>query len=118
MTAAPTYADLERRYNGPIPQEALDRLRHGSATKAEIARVEDSIAFFHGEKTRAERSARRWLERGNVEMHDRNLADVELYKREWRKLRARLKDLRGTDAAVKGAGRFFDVLDPREPGDG
>ena len=118
MTGAPTYADLERRYSGPIPQEALDRLRHGSATKAEIIRVQDSIAFFYGEIKRMRRSAKRWFERGNLEMARHNIADSWLYLREWRALRRRLKELRGTDAVVKGAGRVLghisQVMDEKE----
>ena len=115
---APTYADLERRFDGPIPQEALDRLRYGSATNAEIAHTEDSLAFFRSEIVRMCRSAKKWFARGNLDMARSNIADSWLYLREWRALRRRLNDLRGTDAAVKGAGQFFDTLIPKEPGDG
>jgi hypothetical protein len=108
----------ENRWDGPMPPEVIDRLRYGSATNAEIVRVEDSIAFFFGEIVRLRRSAKRWIERGNPIMARRNMRDVRLYRREWRVLRARLKDLRGTDATVKGAERFFNGLSPREPGDG
>ena len=113
MTDARTIAEL--RWDGPMPPAVIDRLEHGSAAAAEIARVKDSIAFFHGEIARVERSAKRWAERGNDEMARRNLADVELYRREWRRDRARLKDLRATEAGLKGAKRFFDVLNPKEP---
>ena len=114
----PTYGDLERRYDAAIPQAALDSVRYGSAPAAEIVRVEDSLHFFKGECRRMLRSARKWLLRGNVEMHDRNRTDAQLYLDEWKALRAALNDLRGTGAAVKGAKRFFDALYPKEPDDG
>ena len=118
MTDPLTYADLERRYDAAIPQDALDRLRHGSATKAAIVRTEDSIVFFRDLIMRTGPSARKWRIRKNEKMVKQNIGDGWLYFREWRKLRARLNDLRGTSAAVKGAGRFFDALNPKEPGDG
>ena len=118
-TAEPlTYADLERRYTGPIPQEALDRLRYGSSLEAEIVRVEDEMHFFRRLHSRTISSVSDWLTRDNREMHDANRKDAALYFRQWRALRARLTELRGTNAAVQGAGRFFDALDPKGPGDG
>ena len=113
-----TYADLERRYTGPIPQEALDRLRYGSSLNAEIARVEDEMHFFRRLHGRTIASVSDWLTRDNHEMHDANRRDAALYFRQWRALRARLPELRGTNAAVKGAGRFFEALDPKGRGDG
>ena len=118
MTNALTYADLERRYNGPIPQEALDRLRYGSSLNAEIAKIEGLIAYYRGQIVRMRRSAKKWFARGNLEMARQNMNDSWFYLREWRALRRRLNELRGTDAAVKGAGRFFDALNPKGPDDG
>ena len=123
MTTARTSAErrtleaLEARFDGPIPQEDRDILRYGSVTAAEIARTLNSIAYFHGEIEAAKRSAKRWAQRGNDEMARRNLADVELYWREWRRDRARLKELRGTLASLKGAKRLFDTLSPKEDDD-
>ncbi len=88
------YGALERRYDGPIPADDLDRLRFGSGLMAEIARVEGSIAFFRQEIVRMRRSAKKWFERGNLEMARHNIADSRLYLREWRTLRRRLGDLR------------------------
>ncbi len=88
------YGALERRYDGPIPADALDRLRFGSGLMAEIARVEDSIVFFRQEIVRMRKSARRWFERGNLEMARHNIADSRLYLREWRTLRRHLGNLR------------------------
>ncbi len=88
------YAALERRYDGPIPIDALDRLRFGSGLMAEMTRIEDSIVFFRQEIVRMRRSARRWFERGNIEMAHQNITDSRLYLREWRTLRRRLENLR------------------------
>jgi hypothetical protein len=88
------YAALERRYDGPIPIDALDRLRFGSGLMAEMARIEDSIVFFRQEIVRMRRSAKRWFERGNIEMARQNITDSRLYLREWRTLRRRLENLR------------------------
>lgn len=116
----PTYADLERRFNGPIPQHLLDALKHGSATNAEIVRVEDSIFFYRGEIVRKRRSAKKWRALGNLEMVRRNMTDSRLYLREWRKLRRHLKDLRATAASLKGAKRVLSLISQvmdKEPGD-
>ena len=113
-----TYADLERRYTGPIPQEALDRLRYGSSLNAEIAETEGTIAFYRDQIVRMRPSAKRWRARGNLGMARLNIADSWFYLRQWRALRARLAELRGANAAVQGAGRFFDALSPKGQDDG
>jgi len=113
MTDARTIT--ERQYDGPMPPAVIARLKYGSAAAAEIARVEDSMHFFRREHSRAQVSARAWSARGEFGRHDRNLEDARLYFREWRVLRRDLKDLRATEAGLKGAKRFFDVLNPKEP---
>ncbi len=123
MTDARTIAEpltleqLEARYAGPIPQEDRDILRHGSAAAAEIARLEDLMVFFRREHGRLQVLAREWLALGNPVMYARNRADARLCFREWRALRRDLQDLRATEAGLKGAKRFFDVLNPKEPSD-
>jgi hypothetical protein len=114
------YAALERRYDGPIPIDALDRLRFGSGLMAEMARIEDSIAFFRQEIVRMRRSAKRWFERGNIEMARQNITDSRLYLGEWRTLRRRLGDLRaeardkdrarGERAQLLNAKRVLDLI--------
>ncbi|KKK74945.1 hypothetical protein LCGC14_2878700, partial [marine sediment metagenome] len=103
------------RWDGPMPPEVIDRLKYGSATAAEIARVEDSMHFYRREHGRSQVSARGWLALGYPVMYARNRADSRLYFREWRALRGVLKDLRATEAGLKGAKRVFDVLNPKEP---
>ncbi len=111
------YAALERRYNGPIPQDELDALWHGSVKNKAIADIEGLIEFHEEYQARMLASAPKWLTRGNRAMHDDNIATAEFHGREISKLKSRLFDLRSTKAAVKGAGRFFDTLSPKEPDD-
>ena len=108
-------AAAELRYNGPIPPEVIDRLKHGSVLKAEIVRCEDSIAFFKGETRRMLCSSHKWLLQGNRDMHGHNRVDARFYRLRWMTHRARLKDLRATDASLKGAQQFFDTVFPKEP---
>jgi len=115
MTTARTIAELW--YDGPMPPEVIDRLKHGSALKAEIVRCEDSVAFYKDEISRLNRSVRRWEEKGNLGMMNANIQTVREYTGELSRLRAWLKDLRATDASLKGAKQFFDTLSPKEPDD-
>ncbi len=112
MTDARTIA--ERQYDGPYPPAVIDHLKYGSETAAEIARVEDSMHFYRRDHGRLQVSAREWLARGNPVMYARNRADARLYFREWRALRRDLKDLRATEAGLKGAKRFFNIISPKE----
>ena len=113
-----TLADLQRRYAYNIPQAALDRLKYGSATNAAIVETEDLIAFYKSEIFRINRSACRWGERGNLLMMNATVVTVREYSHELSRLRAKLTELRGTNAAVQGAGRFFEALNPKGPDDG
>lgn len=114
------YGRLERQFDGPIPKEALDRLRYGSSLNAEIARTEDSMHFYRREHSRLIRSADKWLLQGNREMHDSNREDAALYFREWRQLRWQLNGLRAEAKAqaqaraeraqLLNAKRVFDLI--------
>ena len=115
MTDTDTLEHAQRQFDGPIPQEVRDRIRHGSVLKAEIAKCEDSIVFFKGETRRILRSSRKWLLQGNREMYDSNRDDARFYLNGWTKHRAHLKDLRATDASLKSAKQFFDTVFPKEP---
>ncbi len=97
------YAALERRYDSPIPTEALEELRFGSALEAEVAKIEASIAFFREQIVEMRQSAKRWFHRGNLEMARRNIEDSRLYLAEWRVLRRRLAVLRPELGARKSA---------------
>ncbi len=97
------YAALERRYDGPIPAEALEGLRFGSALEAEVAKIEVSIAFFREQIVEMRQSAKRWFHRGNLEMARRNIEDSRLYLGEWRVLRRRIAVLRPELGARKSA---------------
>ncbi len=100
MALPNAYAALERRYNGPIPQEELDALFYGSVRNRAIADIEGSIEFHQGYKARMEASAPKWLTRGNRVMHDDNLDTAKYHEREIAKLKSRLFDLRSTKATA------------------
>ncbi|MEE8607178.1 MAG: hypothetical protein V3S55_06225 [Nitrospiraceae bacterium] len=116
MTDARTIAEpltreqLEERYDAAIPESALRRLKYGSATAAEIARVEDSMHFYRRDHGRLQVSAREWLARGNPVMYARNRADARLYRREWKTLRGELNILRSDRAAFANATRVLDQI--------
>ena len=59
-------AEAERRYNGPMPPEVIDRLEYGSTTNAAIVRTEDSIAFFRAEIIAMRRSAKKLRNQGTI----------------------------------------------------
>ena len=105
-----TLEELERKYDGRIPQEELDILRHGSRQGAEIAKLEDSMWLLLGEYRRARRSARKWLLRGNLEMHDRNRSNAALCRVQWKHANGRRNMLRADVAAFANAARAFDLI--------
>ena len=116
MTTARTIAEpltleqLEERYDAAIPESALRRLKHGSATAAEIVRVEDSMHFYRRSHGRSQGSAREWLTRSNPVMYARNRAAARLYFREWETLRKELNILRSERAATANATRVLDQI--------
>ena len=132
----PTLAELYSRFDGPVPAELMERLKYGSPTKAAIVRTEDSMHFFRGLHGRAVASSNRWLVSGDRELHDRNRRDAAFYFRQWRELRRQLEDLRVIEKAdaeaqakaealaraeraqVLNAEQVFEIISPREPGDG
>ncbi len=105
-----TYADRERAYDRAIPQEELDRLRHGSAANAEIVKLEDSLAFLLDEYRRMRRSARRWRLRGNNMMELRNLNDAKFYRVRWKLFNTRRNTLRADRAAFANGARVLDQI--------
>lgn len=48
-----TNDDLDRRFDGPVPQRLRDVVIHGSALKADIAEMEGLIAAFNDHLRRA-----------------------------------------------------------------
>ena len=110
MSAPLTREELEERYDGLIPQEELDRLKHGSAANAEIARIEDSMAFFEDERQRMLRSADRCYKRGNMVMYRHNTADADFYLARWNDLNTRRNMLRADRAALANGALVMDQI--------
>ncbi len=104
------YAELERRYDGPRPQAALDAIGHGSTLDDEIARTEREVAYFRREFLASRASARRWFHNGNREMHGHNQEDARLYLDGYQDTRLLLRRLRGERASVKNAQRVIDTI--------
>lgn len=104
------YGKLERQFDGPIPQEELDILRHGSRQGAEIAKLEDSMWLLRDECRRMMKSARRWLWHGNREMHDHNRADAKFYLTQWKHANGRRNMLRADLADSANAARVFGLI--------
>lgn len=52
--------DLERRYDGPIPQRLKDIVIYGSRLKADIVELEDLVEFYTRQVTFHRRCANTW----------------------------------------------------------
>ncbi len=85
-------AELERRYNGPIPAPLLDVVRHGSPERAALLRAEAQAREFRGlaldqlniiRKRRAVGTAHAGID-----------ADLRLYLARWRHWRRVARELR------------------------
>lgn len=86
-------AELEARYDGPIPERELMRLRFGSALAADIAETKAEIMFFRDMARRARIGGKAWLERGNRTMARAAAADARAYLAGWRNRRHKLAEL-------------------------
>ena len=53
--------ELERRYDGAVPQRLKDIVIHGSRLKADIAEVENLVKFYTEQVLFHERAANSWL---------------------------------------------------------
>lgn len=86
-------AELEARYDGPIPERELIALRFGSALAADIAETKAEIIFFRTMARRARNGGKAWLERGNRPMAKATAADARAYLDAWRNRRHKLAEL-------------------------
>lgn len=86
-------AELEARFDGPIPAAERRALPFGSAVAADIAGTRAEIAFFRAMIERTRRAGKAWLSRGNREMATHASADSRLYLAAWRDRRRRLAEL-------------------------
>ena len=107
----PTYADLERRYDGAIPEHLLKAAHHGSALAARIADVETTIRFFRSEIVEFTASAHRWRARGAEDRVAENVAYLRDCLADWRAARKELAWFKGEKAQRANATNFFNILD-------
>ncbi len=84
-------ADLERRYNGPIPQPEIALARHGSAETVLRLHAIGQAAFFR-RMIDGQISAIRQRRRDGS-FYPALLADLALYRREWRQWQRRRRTL-------------------------
>ena len=118
-------ADLEARYDGPIPTSEMNALRHGTALAADIAEARAEIAFFRGMAAQARRSGKAWRDRGESVLAARAIADCRIYLTGWRARRRRLEALERTDRIDTARVRTLSAIDgllapltrPASPGD-
>jgi hypothetical protein len=98
--AGPAFSldELERRYDGPIPEPERLAWRHGSAERARWLAARAQMDFF---RSRIDRQAeiiraRRWAGTATPDLAQ----DLMLYRRQWRQWRreeARLRVAMGTE---------------------
>ena len=105
-----SYANLERRYDGAIPESLLKAARHGSALAAKIADVETTIRFFRSEIVEFTASAHRWRERGAENRVADNISYLRHCLADWRAARKELARLKGEQAQRAHAANFFNIL--------
>ncbi len=105
-----TYADLERRYDGAIPQSLLKAARHGSALAAKIADIETTIRFYRSEIVEFTASVHRWRERGAENRVADNVSYLRHCLADWRAARKELASLKGEQAQRAHATHFFKIL--------
>jgi hypothetical protein len=110
-------AELEARYDGPIPDCALDALRHGSALAADLAEVRAEISFFREMATRSRRSGKTWRGRGHDNLAARALVDCRVYLAGWRARRRRLKTLERAQLTDVAHDRMRSAIDVSLTGD-
>ena len=82
---------LERRFDGPIPRPLRLMARHGSAMAVHILQAEGQAAFFRAMVQGQLRAIR--LRRADGSFYPEMLADLALYRRQWRRWRRMLKRL-------------------------
>ena len=91
MDALAALAELERRYDGPIPEPARRAVLAGSAREAERHAAAAEARFFAG-RVRNQVRAIRLRRAAGCRVPDL-LADLALYRREWRRWHARARRL-------------------------
>jgi hypothetical protein len=94
-------ADLERRYNGPVPEGLLRAARFGSADAAELLFAEGQAAFFKHMALAQVGIIR--ARRRDGSFYPALLADLGLYRRCWRRWHRQCRALRAALASARAA---------------
>ncbi|MGE5537313.1 MAG: hypothetical protein ACM30I_01755 [Gemmatimonas sp.] len=97
-------AELEARYDGPVPTDERRALRHGTAAGADIAETRAEIAFFRAMVLRARRCGKMRPAVRNDGAVRRALTDGRIYLAAWRSRRQRLAALERERARDDGCG--------------
>ncbi len=87
----PALAELERRYDGPIPEPLLRAAGLGSAALAELLLAEGQARFFKGMAQGQIAIIRRRRKEGSL--YPGLVADLVFYRQRWRDWRRRVRAL-------------------------
>lgn len=93
--------NLQARYDGPIPQDELDRIKYGSLLARDISETEKSIKFYRDMLVKSRQSSREWFRRGNLNMAESCRRDGWAYLKGWRVWRKRLTELKPNNTHLK-----------------
>jgi hypothetical protein len=106
-------AEIEARYDGPIPSRELDALRYGSPLAADIAETRAEIAFFRDMAARARRSGKVWRAQCETTRASRARTDCNIYLAGWRSRRRRLRALERVLLVDAGPRHTLSAIDGR-----
>lgn len=87
--ALEAFAELERRFNGPIPEMDQMIARHGSRRMVEILHAQAQAMFFREMATRQIKAIR--MRRKDDSYYPSMTKDLMYYIAEWRKWKARAR---------------------------
>src|SRR6185437_773396 len=94
--------ELERRYNGPVPEPLRQAAQLGSADLARLRHAEAEAAFLKTLLLDQLRLIRRRRAAGSI--HPSLLADLRLYRRRWRHWRQRVMAAQAALSAQNAGG--------------
>jgi hypothetical protein len=103
-------AELERRYNGPVPAESLSIARMGSAEAVELLFAEGQAAFYK-RMVIAQLAVIRQRRRDHSS-YAALFTDLDLYRRCWRRWHRESRALRTIDADGIHPPSFFAMIAP------
>lgn len=84
MNALNKLADVERKFDGALPQSTLAAIRHGSAIRAQLADHEGQLEFYRDMLLKSVRSGKEWFRRGQLANAESCRKDGWIYLAGWR----------------------------------